>query len=94
MGPAGYEKEFRPLPAKAEFSTSLTGKFDWIQTFARTKKELALALRAIRALRPEGLLWISFPGGTSGIQTDLSRDKGWDVLGKSDLRWVTLISVN
>jgi hypothetical protein len=67
--PADYEGELRPLPAKAEFSTSFSGNFDWIQIFVRTKKELdALAPKVIRALNPDGLLWISFPKGSSGIQ--------------------------
>lgn len=30
----------------------------------------------------------------SKIQTDLTRDKGWEVLQGLDLKWVTLISVN
>ena len=50
--------------------------------------------RLVKALAPESLLWISFPKGTSGIQTDLTRDKGWDALKSVDLKWVTLISVN
>jgi hypothetical protein len=48
----------------------------------------------VRALRPESLLWISFPKGTSKIQTDLTRDKGWGSLKKYDLKWVNLISVD
>lgn len=76
-------------------SPTLNGKFDWIQIFVQSKAELdALAPKAFRALRPESLLWISFPKGTSKIQTDLTRDKGWEVLQSLDLKWITLISVN
>ena len=53
-----------------------------------------LAPKAARALAADGLLWISFPKGSSKIQTDLTRDKGWDVLKPLDLKWVTLISVD
>ena len=61
----------------------------------RTSAELkGLVPRLVKALAPESLLWISFPKGTSGIQTDLTRDKGWDALKSVDLKWVTLISVN
>ncbi len=28
------------------------------------------------------------------MQTDLTRDKGWDALKGVDLKWITLISVN
>lgn len=76
-------------------SPTLNGKFDWIQIFVKSKAELsALAPKASRALRPESMLWISFPKGTSKIQTDLTRDKGWEVLQDLDLKWITLISVN
>ena len=76
-------------------SPTLRGKFDWIQIFVRTKAELdALAPRAARALRPESILWISFPKGSSRIQTDLTRDKGWESLQALDLKWITLVSVN
>ena len=76
-------------------SPTLRGKFDWIQIFVRTKEELeALAPKAAKALRAESMLWISFPKGSSKIQTDLTRDKGWESLQALDLKWITLISVN
>lgn len=76
-------------------SPTLRGKFDWIQVFVQNKSELeVLAPRAAKALRPESMLWISFPKGTSKIQTDLTRDKGWEILQKLDLKWVNLVSVN
>lgn len=76
-------------------SPTLNGKFDWIQIFVRTKAELkALAPKAARALRPESMLWISFPKGSSKVQTDLTRDRGWESLEALELKWITLVSVN
>jgi hypothetical protein len=93
--PAGHLKELAPLPAGVELSEKLQGRFDWIQAFVRTSAELKrLAPRLVKALAEESLLWISFPKGSSGIQTDLTRDKGWDALKGVDLKWVSLISVN
>lgn len=93
--PQGYVKELEPLPADVEMSDSLKGKFDWIQLFVKSKAEIdKLAPRAVKALKPESILWITFPKGTSKIQTDLTRDKGWDILQGADLKWLTLISVN
>ena len=90
--PDGYLNE---LKHDAEISPKLSGKFDWIQIFAKNKKQLGtLAPKAIKALRPESMLWISFPKGTSKIQTDLTRDKGWEALHRVDLKFITLISVN
>jgi hypothetical protein len=93
--PARYLKELAPLPSGVEVSEKLRGPLDWIQAFVTTAAELkALLPKAVKALAPESLLWVSFPKGTSGIQTDLTRDKGWDALKDVDLKWVTLISVN
>ena len=76
-------------------SPTLRGKFDWIQIFVRSRSELeALAPKAAKALRPESILWISFPKGSSRIQSDLTRDKGWESLHTLDLKWITLVSVN
>jgi len=83
------------LQHNTALSPTLNGKFDWIQIFVRDKTELdALASKAAKALKPESMLWISFPKGTSKIQTDLTRDKGWEVLQALELKWITLVSVN
>jgi hypothetical protein len=83
------------LQHDAEISSTLRGKYDWIQIFVRNKAELdELALKAANALRPESMLWITFPKGTSRIQTDLTRDKGWDEVQKLSLKWINLVSIN
>jgi len=85
--PDGYD-----VPGAA---TKLTGTFDFVQVFVRNEAELAkLAPKAVAALEPEGILWISFPKGSSRIQTDLTRDKGWDSVRKMPLKWITLVSVD
>jgi len=93
--PEGYLKTLHPLPAGVSVAGKLSGQFDWIQLFVKTQAEVdKLAPRAAKALKPEGLLWIAFPKGTSKIQTDLTRDKGWDALRALDLKWVVLVSVD
>lgn len=93
--PADYLKKLEPLPEGARMSEKLSGRFDWVQAFVTDKAELdKLMPRLRRALADESLLWISFPKGASKIQTDLTRDKGWDSLRGSDLRFITLVSVD
>ncbi len=73
----------------------LSAQFDWIQVFVKNKAEIdKLAPRVAKALKPESILWIAFPKGASKIQTDLTRDKGWEALRPLDLKWLTLVSVN
>ena len=83
------------LQHDTEISSSLRGKFDWIQIFVKNKGELdALAPRAAKALKPESILWITFPKGTSKVQTDLTRDKGWEEVQKLGLKWINLVSID
>jgi hypothetical protein len=93
--PVGYVDELGQIPEGVELLDQLEGQFDWIQVFVRNRAELENLLPALRAaLKPSALLWLSFPKGTSGIQTDLTRDRGWNAVEQSDLKWVTLVSVN
>jgi hypothetical protein len=93
--PDGYLDALRPLPEYVELANQLDGSFDWVQVFLKDQAELEQLLpQVIEALKPESLLWLAFPKGTSKIQTDLTRDKGWDALRQTDLKWITLISVN
>lgn len=93
--PQGYVEQLSPLPEGVEIVTELQGDFDWIQLFAANRAEFeAVRARAIAAMRPDSMLWICFPKGSSKMQTDLTRDKGWDSLKGVDRRFVTLVSVN
>ncbi len=91
--PAGYETA--AFPELKPAAASLNGLFDWIQIFVQNKAQLdELAPKAAKALKPDSILRISFPKGSSKIQTDLTRDQGWDVVRSLDLKWITLISMN
>ena len=89
------ENYLQELQHDTEISTALRGKFDWIQIFVKNKAELdVLAFKAASALKPESILWITFPKGSSKVQTDLTRDKGWEALQGVDLKWINLISID
>ena len=89
------EKYLDELKHDSDVSQKLSGKFDWIQVFAKNRKELAsFAPKAAAALKPDSILWLSFPKGRSKIQTDLTRDKGWEAIHDIDLKFITLVSVN
>lgn len=83
------------LKHDSDITQKLSGKFDWVQIFAKNKKELAsFAPKAASALKPDAILWLSFPKGSSKLQIDLTRDKGWGILKELDLKFITLISVD
>jgi hypothetical protein len=92
--PPGYLDHLGPLDG-VEIAERLDGPLDWIQVFVRTSAELAGIVGPLTAaLAPGGLAWISYPKGASKLQTDLTRDKGWEPLADSDLMWLSLVSVD
>ena len=93
--PPGYLEEISPLPEGVLLSDHLNGKYAWLQVFVKSEAELNVLLpRILVALQPESLLWLTFPKGTSKVQADLTRDKGWDSVRQADLKWINLVSVN
>ena len=73
-----------PVEVRAELADSLKGcqivkdgkgPLDFIVLFSKSKGDLAPRLRkAIKALAPAGMLWISWPKKSSGVATDLTED--------------------
>jgi len=89
--PAGYEKSLG-LPDGAKVFDS--GKaFDQVHWFVKDKAQMEKELRQVLPLIKDNIIcWIFYPKGTSKIQTDLTRDQGWDKLLKHDMQWISLVS--
>ena len=93
--PDGYLSGLDPLPEGVRLDEAIDGHYDWVQVFARSQAELsALAPSAVAALKPGSLLWVCFPKGSSNLQTDLTRDQGWDPLRAFELKWINLVSID
>ncbi|MEO8069087.1 MAG: YdeI/OmpD-associated family protein [Flavobacteriales bacterium] len=92
--PTNYAEMLGKLPKGVWITDGLgRGKHAFIHLFVKNKSELERDFqRCAKALVPDGLLWIGFPKGGSGIQTDLTRDKGWEVLKDARMQWLSLIS--
>ena len=93
--PDGYLAHLGPTPDAVVSETLDGGPFDWIQVFVRTSAELGEIVEPLTAaIAPTGHIWISYPKGSSKMQTDLTRDKGWEPLAGGDLMWLSLVSVD
>jgi hypothetical protein len=90
--PSNYKKSLGPLPAGAKVIGS--GKaFDQVHWFVKDKAQMEKELKKVLELVKDNVIcWIFYPKGTSKIQTDLTRDKGWDELLRQDMQWISLIS--
>lgn len=68
-------------------------QYNQVHWFVKNKTEMEEALDKVLALLKDDVVcWIYYPKGTSKIQTDLTRDKGWDKLLAHNLQWISLIS--
>jgi len=90
--PVDFQKTLASLPPGVKISTSAKN-YDQVHWFVRNKEEMEKGLNnVLKLVKDDVLCWIYYPKGTSKIQTDLTRDKGWDALLKHDFQWLSLIS--
>ena len=93
--PHGYLSLLRSSTADLEVSEKLNGKFEWIQVFVQNKLELQSILPQIKkVIQPDGIAWISYPKQSSKITSDLNRDRLLEILLKSELKIITLVSID
>jgi hypothetical protein len=92
--PGDFKKGLLGLPKGVKIATA--GKeYDQVHWFVHNKAQLQKEMsRAMKMLQPGMPLYIYYPKGSSGIQTDLNRDTGWDcIMAESDkLTWIGLYS--
>ena len=92
--PTDFQKQLQPLPPNVKILITAK-KYNQVHWFVVNKAQLEKELNTILPLiKDDTSCWIYYPKGTSKIQTDLTRDKGWDTLLKHDdtLTWISLIS--
>jgi hypothetical protein len=93
--PEGYLDRLQPLPEGVELVEGEEGAVDAVHLFVRDSAELDRAAPAtLRAVKPDGLVWISYPKRASGVETDLTRDVGWETVKGAGLRPVRQVSVD
>jgi hypothetical protein len=91
--PADFKKNIGELPKGVKISADFKN-YDQVHWFVMNKAQMDKELaKVLKLIKDEVTLWIYYPKGTSKLQTDLTRDRGWDNLLKHDeLGWISLIS--
>ena len=91
--PADFKKNIGELPKGVKISSD-TKNYQQVHWFVRNKEQLDRDVNKIlKLLKNDVVLWIYYPKGSSKLQTDLTRDKGWENLLKHQkLGWISLIS--
>ena len=92
--PADFKKGLTDLPPGVKITTS-GNDYDQVHWFVFNKAQLEKEMgKVLKLVKDDVIVWVYYPKGTSKIQTDLTRDKGWDrLLSEGDkLTWISLIS--
>jgi bacteriocin resistance YdeI/OmpD-like protein len=91
--PADFERNIGKVPKRVKISSD-TKTYNQVHWFVKNKEQLNKELdKVLKLVKDDVILWIYYPKGTSKLQTDLTRDKGWENLLKHDeLGWISLIS--
>lgn len=90
--PADFKNSLSPLPDGVKISASVKAPHQ-VHWFVRDKAQMEEGLKDVLPwLKDDVVCWIYYPKGSSKIQTDLTRDKGWDKLMKEKMQWLSLIS--
>ncbi len=92
--PTNFKKGLEGLPAGVKI-TDTGEEYDQVHWFVLNKAQMEKEMsKVMKLVKPEVTVWVYYPKGTSKIQTDLTRDKGWDcLLAEGDkLTWISLIS--
>jgi hypothetical protein len=102
--PPGYLDQLGDLPEGVELAgepegaglaNQPGGTFDFVHLFVKNVAELErLGPTALHSVKHDGLLWISYPKRSSKVETDISRDVGWDVIKEAGLKPVTQVSID
>lgn len=92
--PAGYSDHLEQALPGIELVPG-GGEAQAVLAFVKTLAEAAqLAPQAVRSVGSDGLLWIAYPKGSSGVKTDVNRDKLWPVLEAQGWRPVRLVALD
>jgi hypothetical protein len=94
--PAEFKTDLTDLPKGVKITESAKD-YDQVHWFVLNRKQLEKEMSKVLKLVKENIIvWVYYPKGSSKIQTDLTRDKGWDcLLSEGDkLTWISLISFN
>jgi hypothetical protein len=73
--PRGYRATLGTLPDGVRVVAAARGSLPFIQFFTTSRRALeAKVAGLVRALAPDGALWVSWPKRASGVATDMTED--------------------
>lgn len=75
QAPKNYTELLSPLPANVVFQNKVSQKTAIVHLFSDDKSHLKTWLEKLRtAIRPDGMVWVSWPKKASKVPTDVTED--------------------
>jgi hypothetical protein len=73
--PRAYDEIVDPLPARVVMARRIDAATDLVHAFVLARSGLAKVLASTRAaMRPDCVVWVSWPKKASGVATDVTED--------------------
>lgn len=73
--PGDYQKLVSPLPPDVKFVSRPSSTTDIVHLFVTEKVHLARQLSiTLKKLKPDGVIWVSWPKRSSKVATDITED--------------------
>lgn len=93
--PKDYEQTLGRLPQNVITADALDNSFNFVQFFTKWRRELETEFSTLKGLlEKDGILWISWPKGSSKVETDLSENVVREIGLKHGLVDVKVIAVD
>jgi len=93
--PAGYldklVAELEGITVVANASDTVDAILLFVNNLTETTQLLPGTMRLVRS---KGMLWVAYPKGTSGVKTDVNRDRLWEAVEPSGWRPVRQIALD
>lgn len=96
QAPEYFEKEMVQGALGCTCCADPAAGYDSIHWFVHNQAEVNAGYEYVMSLATTGMpVWVYYPKRTSGLQTDLARDSGWELLmARPDVRYLTLNAFN
>ncbi len=93
--PDGYLARLDPPPDGTTVSTQPDGIYDLVQLFVAHKAVIDAEWSTVQAaVKPGGVVWLAYPKLSSGVKSDMTRDRGWETVRTAGWEPVTQIALD
>lgn len=93
--PTNFLELLGPLPDDTKLLKTASGETDCVIAFVRNQADVRVtAPKTLKSIGDKTLLWFAYPKKSGPLQSDLSRDNGWEPVFHAGFDSVAQISID